>query len=115
MDNKTRSRRPILLMILGGFLIVFAAVVLLFNSPQQTSLLPGTSGPTESVYPEIPRVSLADAKAAFDTRAAVFVDARPQESYAAGHIPGALSLPVDQIGQHLSELKKTDWIITYCT
>ncbi len=115
MDHPNRSRRPTLLIFIGSALILFAIGLLLLNPPGQTTVLPDTNLPTESVYPEIPRVSLADAKAAYDARKAVFVDARSGTSYSAGHIPGALSIPVDQLTNRLSELNKNDWIITYCT
>jgi 3-mercaptopyruvate sulfurtransferase SseA len=115
METPNRSRRPILLMSIGGVLIVFAVIVLLLNPPSQTSVLPDTSAPTESVYPEIARVSLPDARAAFDAKTAVFIDARPKISYDGGHIPGALSIPADELQNRLGELKKNDWIITYCT
>ncbi len=123
MDKPTRSQRPVLLMVIGGALIVFAVVILLFNPPSQTAVLPQTnlanssasSLATESAYPEIPRVDLTDAKKAFDAKTAVFVDARSVEAYGMGHIPGALSIPIDQLSSRLGELKKTEWIITYCT
>lgn len=115
MKTPQRSKRPILLIIIGGLLILFAIGVLLLNPPQQTATLPLTSAATEATYPEIPRVSQADAKAAFDAKTAVFVDARPEASYAVGHIPGALSIPVDQALDLMGKLNKTDWIITYCT
>jgi len=102
-------------MAIGGALIVVAVVVLMLNPPSQTTILPGTSAPTESVYSEIARVSLADARTAFDAKTAVFVDARPKMSYDSGHIPGAISIPVDELQNRLGELKKSDWIITYCT
>ena len=115
MNNSNRSKRPILLIAIGGILILAAIGVLLLNSPSQTATLPGTSPATESAYPEIPRVSLADAKAAYDGKTAVFIDARPAASYASGHIPGALSIPADELPQRLGELNKNSWIITYCT
>lgn len=115
MNAPQRSKRPILLIIIGGVLIIFAIAVLLLNPPQQTATLPGSGVATEQSYPEIPRVSLADAKTAFDAKTAVFVDARPAESYAAGHIPGALSIPAEQTLDLMGTLNKAAWIITYCT
>ena len=115
MNKSIRSKRPILLIAIGGLLIVFAVVALLLNPPGQTTTLPEAGVPTEATYPEILRVSLADAKAAYDAKTAVFVDARPQVSYTSGHISGALSIPADQLSNRLSELNKSDWIITYCT
>ncbi len=78
--------------------------------------LPAASGGFDaSAYPEIPRVSLENAKAAFDTKSAVFVDVRGSSTYAVSHIPGALDLPLEDIENHLNELDPDRWIITYCT
>ena len=43
------------------------------------------------------------------------MDVRDALSYATGHIPGALSIPLANLADHLNELKKDAWIITYCT
>ena len=115
MKPPQRTRRPILLIVIGGLLVLFAIGVLLLNPPQQTATLPLTSLATEASYPEIPRVSLADSKAAFDSGTAVFVDSRPEASYTMGHIPGALSIPADQVLNLMEKLNKAAWIITYCT
>ena len=115
MNSSNRSNRPVLLIAIGAVLIVFAVAVLLLNPPVQTATLPSTSLPSESVFPEIPRVSLADAKTAHDAGTAIFVDARPAASYTLGHIPGALSIPADELPKRLGELTKSHWIITYCT
>ncbi len=42
------------------------------------------------------------------------LDVRPAEEYAAGHIPGALSLPLPQLERRLGELPKGREIIAYC-
>jgi len=64
---------------------------------------------------EVPRVSLAEARAAYDARSAVFLDVRAASSYASGHIPGALSIPLDELEARMGELDPAHWIITYCT
>ena len=64
---------------------------------------------------EVVRLSLEDAKAAFDNGTAVFVDVRSQSSYAASHIPGALSIPLIELEPRVNELDPNQWIITYCT
>jgi 3-mercaptopyruvate sulfurtransferase SseA len=71
--------------------------------------------PTEDPHLDIPRVSLAEAKVAFDTGAAIFIDVRGVESYKVSHIPGAISLPSEQMINRLDEFDKAQWIITYCT
>jgi len=42
------------------------------------------------------------------------IDVRPSEEYAAGHIPGSLSLPVDQLTDRLAELPGDATIVAYC-
>jgi 3-mercaptopyruvate sulfurtransferase SseA len=71
--------------------------------------------PTEDPYYEVPRVSLEDAKAAFDNLEAVFVDVRGTAAFQAGHISSALSIPGTELTSRLSELDPKQWIITYCT
>jgi rhodanese-related sulfurtransferase len=44
----------------------------------------------------------------------VLLDVRPEEEYEAGHIPGALSIPIDQLPYRINELKKTLHYIAYC-
>lgn len=42
------------------------------------------------------------------------LDVRPAEEYRAGHIPGALSIPVDELKARLKELPKTREVVAYC-
>jgi rhodanese-related sulfurtransferase len=42
------------------------------------------------------------------------VDVRPREEYRAGHIPGALSIPVSELKGRLNELPKNRDIVAYC-
>src|SRR6185312_6035719 len=45
---------------------------------------------------------------------AVLVDVRPAEEYAAGHIDGALSIPIDELKRRLAELPEDREVIAYC-
>jgi rhodanese-related sulfurtransferase len=42
------------------------------------------------------------------------IDVRPREEYVAGHIPGALSLPLTEFETRLGELRKRRDIVAYC-
>jgi 3-mercaptopyruvate sulfurtransferase SseA len=66
---------------------------------------------------EVPRVSLEDAKTAYDNGAAIIVDVRSKEAYSAGHIPGAVNIQLGEFETASSniDLPKDAWIITYCT
>jgi len=48
------------------------------------------------------------------TGSAVLVDVRPAEEWAAGHIPGALSVPLDELESRLAELPDGTEIVAYC-
>ena len=44
----------------------------------------------------------------------IILDVRPKEEYRAGHIPGALSVPVDDLDAALQTLPKDKEIVAYC-
>lgn len=45
---------------------------------------------------------------------AAVLDVRPLEEYLAGHIPGALSIPLEELEARLGELPDTTEIVAYC-
>ena len=42
------------------------------------------------------------------------VDVRPPEEYAAGHLPGAINVPLSQIDEHVAQLPRGKEIVAYC-
>ena len=42
------------------------------------------------------------------------LDVRPAEEYAAGHLPGAINVPVDRLEKYLSKLPKRKEVVAYC-
>ncbi|MEV0671142.1 metalloregulator ArsR/SmtB family transcription factor [Mycobacterium sp. NPDC050441] len=44
----------------------------------------------------------------------VVLDVRPDEEFLAGHIPGAVSIPVDQLAARITELPTDADIVVYC-
>ncbi|TQK51345.1 ArsR family transcriptional regulator [Streptomyces sp. SLBN-118] len=44
----------------------------------------------------------------------VVLDVRPAEEYAAGHIPGALSIPVGELADRIAELPTDIEVVAYC-
>jgi rhodanese-related sulfurtransferase/DNA-binding transcriptional ArsR family regulator len=42
------------------------------------------------------------------------LDVRPAEEFAAGHLPGALNVPVEKLQAYLSKLPKRKEVIAYC-
>lgn len=102
--------------LMAGLILLLAALACNFTPRQQEQDFPTPSAfATENPYFEVPRVELEKAKAAFDSGAAVFVDARSADAYTKSHIPGALSIPAAELESRMDELDKNQWIITYCT
>lgn len=42
------------------------------------------------------------------------LDVRPEEEYRAGHVPGSLSIPIEQLESTLQELPRKGEIVAYC-
>ena len=112
------SRRKSDLLILGTLVWALAACAGGPTQVQPTSA-PPTSAPTQIVEPvltesvdgelpqtdaEVPRVSLQEARAALDSGAAVIVDVRSPELYEAGHIAGAVSIPLPDIERNPTDV-----------
>lgn len=42
------------------------------------------------------------------------LDVRPPEEYAAGHVPGAINIPLAELEQHLGEFDSGQEVVAYC-
>jgi len=114
VKQQNRAIFPIILVVVGGLFLVGAAVsVLLLDSAGDQ--LPADVPSAEGSYSQVSRVDLAQAKSAYDSGTAVFVDVRDQVYFDNGHIPGAVSIPLGEMQDRLDELDPNDWIILYCT
>ena len=113
--RKSNTILPLVIASAGGVLILIAVLWLLYppaGGESRTADAPAAGAPIDE---DVPRASLADAKAAFDTGTAIFVDVRGEPYYSQSHIPGALSIPLNELPERLDELDRSAWIITYCT
>lgn len=63
----------------------------------------------------VPRISIDEVKELMAKNQVVLVDVRDAQSFAAGHMPGALNIVFDDIPNHVEALKKDKRVIvTYC-
>lgn len=117
MRRKSTNARIFPLLLVGfGALLLLGSVIVYFNSAQDASLVEiPTQTAAMAPYPQVKRVSLSDAKAAFDIGNAIFIDTRGEPYYSQGHIPGSLSITDSEILSNLDQFSQDDWIITYCT
>ena len=63
---------------------------------------------------EVPRISLEDAKKAYDDKSAIFIDARAVEAYKNEHVKGAISFPLGSTNDY-SSVPRGKTIIVYCS
>ena len=64
---------------------------------------------------EVPRISLADAKKAYDDKSAVIIDARPEAAFKGEHIAGAINIPFGEQDKMMDRVPKGKKIIIYCS
>ena len=64
------------------------------------------------------RMALAEARASFEAGGALFVDARVEDDYREGHLPGALNIPPGEVGARLPDvadaLTSAEAVVVYC-
>lgn len=59
-------------------------------------------------------VSFSELRRLMRDRDVTVLDVRPAEEYKAGHLPGAISIPVPQLKRRLREIPKNREVIAYC-
>ena len=80
------------------------------------NMLPGSNGslPRTSATGATWRRSHAELASRLRRRNVVVIDVRPTAEYTAGHIPGARSVPPDEVRRHLRTIPKDGEIVAYC-
>jgi len=113
MASRSNYRNKLLagLLLGGGILLLLAGIAFAWVNHQTNPV----ATPTPASVEQVQRVSLVEAKSAFDAGTALFLDVRDPNSYAQSHIQGAISIPLDELSSRLNELDPGRWIITYCT
>lgn len=102
-----------------GLLGLLAACPVFAESPPTPQVAPAPAG--AAAQPATPTVKLTQVsqdalvKMQADKNSRVFVlDVRTPQEFAAGHVPGAVNIPYDQVPSHLGEIPKDDEIVLYC-
>jgi len=63
----------------------------------------------------VPRITIDEVKALMAQDRVILVDVRDPQSFADGHMPGALNVPFDHIPNYVDAWKKdTRLLVTYC-
>jgi phage shock protein E len=103
----------------SGRFVVFAATMLaaavsIADQAGQTPSQPAPAPAAASAsLPLISPQALLERQARGD--ASLFVlDVRTPKEYAAGHVPGAVNIPYDQVASQLAEIPKDKEVVLYC-
>jgi rhodanese-related sulfurtransferase len=63
---------------------------------------------------DVERIDRDELRARVAREEVVLIDVRPTEEYAAGHIAGARSIPLDELDQRMKELPDDREVVAYC-
>lgn len=90
-----------------------APPVVVNKAPVNTK--PAQTGHEDHEGHDAPRITLADAKKAFDAGTAVFVDTHVKQAYDVEHIKGAINITVQDLDAKFNSIPKGKKIIAYCS
>jgi phage shock protein E len=101
------------LLALAGLLAMMTAVAGEPAAPAAAAQPAPTPTAAASAVPTINQATLLER---IDQRdPSLFVlDVRRPDEYAAGHVPGAVNIPYDQIDRHLKEIPRNKDVVLYC-
>jgi hypothetical protein len=95
------------------------------NAPSNASATAPANATTGSIPPasaadlgdkgSVPRISAEDLVAKNNRGEVTVIDVRDANSYATGHIPGAIHIPLASVEAQLASIPKGKPIVTYCT
>lgn len=91
---------------------VMAFVVQLRQLGEQR--LPAIDDAVESYFTDVPSARWDEVAEQLDDDRAVLIDTRPSREYDSDHLPGAISVPVDELDDHLDELPRDKRLVAYC-
>lgn len=63
---------------------------------------------------ELQPVTLSELRRRLRAGSATIIDVRPRSEYEAGHVPGALSVPIEELKRRMKELPKSREVLAYC-
>jgi phage shock protein E len=73
------------------------------------------SGLAAQAIRNVSRISIDEVKALMAKNAVLLIDVRDPQSFAEGHIPGAINVPFDHIPNHVEAWKNEKrLLVTYC-
>lgn len=106
--------------ILLSFSFIVAVGLLTGCNSQDTVLTQAPSTPVQSPQPKNPadaarRITADELHKLWEKKDVLIIDTRGEPEYKASHIPGAISVPANEVASKLEELPRNKMIVAYCT
>ena len=87
------------------------------------TVVPVGPGPTAAQSPapkqnpadEAKRITAEELHKLWDKKDVLIIDTRGEPDYKASHIPGAISVPANEVAAKVDELPRNKMIVAYCT
>lgn len=67
-----------------------------------------------TITADLPRISVAEAKALYDANNVKIIDVREEQFYTTSHIKGAISIPQATAHDRLNDIPKSGNVVVYC-
>ena len=74
-----------------------------------------TAGDEEAAKAAVPRIAVEDLHSRLEKNEVTLIDVRLKEGWDAGHIKGAMHIPLASVEAYLSYIPRDKPIVTYCT
>lgn len=65
-------------------------------------------------YEDVRTLSFEEAMAKMEAGAIILIDVRPRDEYEAGHLAGAISVPMEELEPYLHNLPRPAQVVVYC-
>lgn len=107
--------------VLTSFAFIIAVGVLAACNSHEAFIPQTPNTPVQSPQPpqnpadNARRITAEELHKLWEKKDVLIIDTRGEPDYKAGHIPGAVSVPANQVAAKIDELPRTKMIVAYCT
>ena len=109
-----RGNASVRIGILGGAALLFLAAIVVFITQQVGKQAVDAESELQLNAQQGTRIGLLEAYQTWSNGSAVFLDLRPHSAFARTHIPGAISIPEEELENLYLDLPNDRTIIAYC-
>ena len=114
MDFENTPAKPIVRIgvLVVAALLLLMAILLVVRMQGNKQTVDSNQTPLSNKQ-VLPRIGLVQAHKIWSGHSAIFLDLRPNSAFARTHIPGAISIPAEEIESRYEELPEDQMIISY--